>query len=422
MKVLHITSHTGGGIGKALSGLCKQAKIAHSENEHIIVCLEEPKDKQFFNKLVENGTSVIVQPEYNELENLMESSDIVQVEFWNHPLLLKYLCEMNIPDIKLVTWCHINGLFNPIIPEKLIKESHRFIFTSPCSSDKYSGENISCVHSSGGFDDFPKINRTKDNELKVGYFGSTNFSKMHPKYSDFINSIDISDLKVKIIGDLHNKDILETESDKFEFTGFVSDVSEELKKINVLAYILNPEHYGTTENALLEAMSMGIVPIVLDNSCERKIVIDGYNGFIIRKSFYDEITLQSFIEKIEFLYNHPEVRKEMGINASNSIRKHFSAETSELVLNNICNNVIMIDKKKINFKSIFGNTPSEWFLSCQGNKEIFKDNGTIDLSTVSKYGKYILFEESKGSVHHFSKYFSEDKLLKSWSDNMRLLQ
>ena len=83
--------------------------------------------------------------------------------------------------------------------------------------------------------------------------------------------------KVRLIGDLLNREILEKQSDApvgagmLDFRGYTTDVASELRAINVMAYLLNPQHYGTAENALLEAMTMGIVPVVLDNPAERKL-------------------------------------------------------------------------------------------------------------------------------------------------------
>ena len=121
----------------------------------------------------------------------------------------------------------------------------------------------------------------------MGYFGSLNFAKLHPHYVDFLAAVDKPGLTVRLIGDLTNRDILERQSaligreGMFEFRGYSTDIAAELKAINVLAYLLNPEHYGTTENALLEAMAVGIVPIVLDNPAERHIIEDNRTGLIV---------------------------------------------------------------------------------------------------------------------------------------------
>lgn len=417
MDVLHIVPHLGGGVGKTIYGLVKQSLMSKSDFNHIIVSLEETEKKQFVDKINECGNKHVVCPTLDELEKLMEEVSIVQVEYWNHPLLIKYLCSMITSPIRLLCWSHNNGLFNPVIPKKLMLDSHKFVFTSLCSLENKDIRNMvhehrtkfGLVYSSGGFD---KQNPENYEKLSVGYFGSTTFSKMHPNYADYINKIKIPNFKVKIIGDLHNKDILEKQSNRFEFKGFVSDTVKELKSVNVLAYILNPEHYGTTENSLLEAMSLGIIPIVLDNSAERCIVNDGLNGFIIHSQI-------EFEEVINYLYKNPNELKKLGTNAILSVRDKFSIESTYSGLNNYYKQLMKMKKRKITFKSIFGNTPDQWFLSCQGNKEIFKKNGTVDLSIVSNYSKHMLFEKAKGSVFHFSKYFPNNKMLKDWSKSLK---
>ena len=436
-QILHITPHLGGGIGKVLYELVEQSIKSHSEFEHMIVCLDKPEKRQFVDKINEHGNKVIECPTVDQLKFLMEKSDIIQLEYINNPVIFKYLCRMDIPPIRLLVWSHNNGLYNPIIPLKLTLDSHKFIFTSPCSFKKqyktetkwiYNNDGstkwgefeegfLGWIFSSGGFEEFPYVERNYKN-ISVGYFGSTNFSKMHPNYADYVNEVDIPDFKVKIIGDLHNKEILEKQSNRFEFTGFVTDVVEELKSINVLAYILNPEHYGTTENALLESMSMGIIPIVLENPAEDCIIGDFYSGIKIRNK-------RDFKNVIRFLYENPRVCKWLGTCASESVRNIFSIENTSLALNNSYEQLMKMEKRKIDFKSIFGDTPDQWFLSCQSNKEIFNNDGTIHLSNINKcsdYSKYMLFEETKGSAIHFSKYFPENERLKKWSKNLKLLQ
>lgn len=418
MRILHITSHLGGGVGKALSGLVEQSKIAHPETEHQIVCLENLEKSESLDKIRKTGTKVIIHPLKSELECLMRHSDIVQLEFWNHPALFKWLCTIEIPEIRLITWSHINGFFNPIIPTDLTLKSHKYISTTACRYSQYGFKIHDHVFSSGGFKDFPIIDRTVDEEFSVGYFGSTVFSKMHPDYADFINytnCLSTPDFKVKIIGDLHNKEILESQSCRFEFTGFVTKVVEELKKINVLAYILNPKHYGTTENALLECMSLGIVPIVLDNLPEKCFIINNITGFVV----HDE---KEFSERIEYLRKNPKQRVRIGNTASSLIRKYLSVERTESQLNQHYQSVMTMSKKEFDFKKIFGNTPDEWFLSCQRDKSIFQSDGNINLKNVDKYSLSMLYEETKGSVFHFAKYFPENKELKMWVENLKLLQ
>lgn len=428
MRVLHITAHLGGGVGKVLSGLVTQASISGSGVKHIIVCLEKPEKNQFVDKVRESGGEVIVCPSTDNLEKLMEDSDIVQLEWWNHPATIRCLCSLSIPPIRLLSWSHVSGLHTPIIPKQLILASHVFLFTSKCSfeSKEVMGlipeyeDRLGVISSSGGFPGLPQPRDEINKGISVGYFGSMNFAKLHPRYIDYLSAVDIPEFKVKIIGDLHNQDTLNQQCDAMgkagmlEFTGFVPDVVDELDSINVLAYLLNPEHYGTTENALLEAMAMGIVPIVLDNPAERQIIDDHNTGLIVHSP--DEFT-----DAIQWLSKNPDERQRLGIQAAKSVRERFSVEKMEASLNEYYRKIISMEKRTIDFTDIFGTDPAQWFLSCQSDKNLFAEDGSIHIDDTSPLS-YGLFEESKGSVFHFSEYFSENLELKLWAKNLNMLQ
>jgi hypothetical protein len=177
---------------------------------------------------------------------------------------------------------------------------------------------------------------------------------------------------------------------------------------------LNPKHYGTTENALLEAMAMGIVPIVLDNPAERQIVEDNVTGLIVNSPV-------EFAEAVQWLSDQPDERQRLGSQAAKSIRERFSVEKMETALNLYYQEILLMEKKEIVFSEIFGSGPAEWFLSCQRDKSIFAEDGNI-VSNGESPLRFGLFEKSKGSVFHFSEYFPDNLELKLWAQNLKSLQ
>jgi len=163
---------------------------------------------------------------------------------------------------------------------------------------------------------------------------------------------------------------------------------------------------------------MGIVPIVLDNPPEKCIVDDYETGFIIENP-------KEFATIIQWLHDNPKERYRIGLQASKLVREKFSSEKIEFKLNCYYKKVIEMEKQKINFKDIFGNTPNQWFLSCQNDKikKIFKYNGEIKMSVEpNDYSRYMLFEKTKGSVFHFREYYPENSLLKDWSTNLKMFK
>lgn len=427
MKVLHLTAHLGGGVGKALSGLVAETCRAGSDARHSVVCFEQPQKLQFVDRMRENVDDIVICPEVETLERLMSDTDIVQLEFWNHPATIRYLCSISCSPIRLLTWSHISGLYTPVIPVGLILASHKFLFTSPCSLESSAiqslmpalKDRLGVVHSCGGFSGLPVAGHGKNQSISAGYIGSMNFAKLHPHYVEYLSAVKIPGFRVRMIGDLTNCDVLSQQAEAagrpglFEFRGYSPDIVRELASINVLAYLLNPQHYGTTENALLEAMAMGIVPIVLDNPAERFIVEDKISGVIVRSP-------EEFAEAIEWLSNAPEERQRLGKRASESVRERFSVERMHALMNAHYLTMLDWDKERIIFTDIFGSSPSEWFLSCQREKSVFMENGQIDLQ--GKAPAYGWFERTKGTVFHFCEYFPEDWRLKQWAENLELVR
>ena len=323
--------------------LVEQSIKSNSEFKHSIISLEYNKKRDNVDNIKKYCTTVEV-PTIEEFNKLIEDIDIVQLEWWNNRTIIKYLSSINTP-IRLITCCHNNGIYQDnikdsgklpaTIPKQLILASDIFTFTSECSFDAKVVKNVLkehpeyydklwCVNSCGEYDDLPgpeskdSFTKFSSNDISVGYFGTINFAKLHPQYIDFLKEIDIHRFKIKMIGEC--SDVIRDQLNKqcealgkpgiLEFTGYVSEskLVSELSSINVLAYILNPRHYDTSELTLLESMSMGTVPIVLNNPAEKCIVKNRETGLIVKSP-------KEFGEAIKLLRD-PDYRQKLGINAS----------------------------------------------------------------------------------------------------------
>lgn len=425
MKVVHLTAHLGGGIGKAVSDLVVNSSAIDDEIVHHVVSFERTQKTFFSRRIEESGVEIVVQPDHDMLCRLINDADIVQLEWWNHPATLEALCRRPLPPMRLIVWCHVSGLFNPIIPPSLIDAADRFLFTSPCSYDAQAvksrpanqRDKLCVVSSCGGFDHLSLHHVDAGKGISVGYFGSLNFSKLHPDYIQFLKAVTIPGLTIKMIGDVINEKELELQRQQYgcqtrlTFSGYAKDPGQTLSSLNVLAYLLNPEHYGTTENALLEAMAMGIVPIVLDNPAERHIVEHLQTGIIVRNEI-------EFNKALHWLDGSPDEHMRISKNAAQSVRKRYTKENLASSMHDHYMDVVTGEKKQAPFTTIFGRTSAQWFLSCQAHPSIFGKNEEA-IQVISPYAIHGLFEQTKGTVHHFTKYFPEDRQLKAWADRLR---
>ncbi len=407
INVLHITPHLGGGVGKALSGLVCQAAQSGQGTVHRVVCLEPPEKLQFVNIIKSCGCAVYISPSETVLSLLVAEADIVQLEFWNHPAIPKMLCSLTLPAHRLLVWCHVSGLHTPKIPEGMLHVAHRFLFTSSCSYEapeivslKESVKANLGVVSSGTIDGIPSIPHRLPGSFRVGYVGSLNFSKLHPDFVKFLSAVRIQGFTVKVYGDPVTSGILKQQCNEvgrpelLNLCGYSEDIYKKFAELDVLIYLLNPEHYGTAENALLEAMAMGVVPIVLNNPAEMQIVGHKKTGIIIESP-------EELADAIDWLVANPEERGKISEQTSIEIRSRCTAIEMEKKMNEEYQALMVKSKKNIGYDIIFGKTPYEWFMSFQRDNTICTKQDFLNTDSLKKIDCY---EKTKGSQYHF-KYF-----------------
>lgn len=400
IRIVHVTAHLGGGIGRILSSVAIYSK---DEYEHIIITLEPTQNNQFEKLCVENNVKVFLASECN-MEYILGKADIVQVDWWHHPLTSQFMVKyLNKVPCRLLIWSHISGCSYPNIPYKLVLFPDRFVFTTPFSYENPTWsskernsiiENSDVVVSSGIDIDKP-VKKRKHNEFNVGYVGFLSYTKTHPDFIKYCEaSCNIPNIRfivegdksygVDLINDSQNSKILKN---KIMFTGYSLDVLNDLSKFDVFGYPLNPDHYGTAENALLEAMAAGIVPVVLNQCTEKYIVQNMKTGLVVNN-------ISEYADALKWLYNNPDKRDLLGYNASKYIIREYNIKTTIKKLNREYEKTLKYDKSLHDASKVIGKTPYEWFLSCYRG-DVNNINGTA-------------FAETKGSAKHYLKYFNKD--------------
>ncbi len=422
LKLLHITAHLGGGVGKVLAQVVTESQRRTPEIRHTIVCLDDLEKSQFADRVTSSGGTLLLRPTRQELDAHIRSADIVQLEWWHHPVVAGWMCAGELPPMRLLIWSHVSGLHAPEIPGALVAAPHRFLFTSPCSLDHpvmaavktEVGERAGVVFSSGGFDEFPPPPaRIQKDPLRVGYVGTLNFSKLHPRILDFVAAVRQPDFRLALIGDpTTGMDLLEKAQSRglegrLELRGYQTDIATQLERLDVLAYLLNPLHYGTTENALLEAMAMGVVPIVLNNPAERYLVKHMESGLVVDGP-------EAFAEALDWLAAHPGERARLSANAARTVRAGFSIGRTVDNLRTHYRAMLSEQKRSFDFRPIFGPEPADWFRSCQGEEVWRFSNEEVSRNSPSR-GPSFLYERTKSSVFHYRTVYPTDARLARWA-------
>ena len=188
MKILHVTPHLGGGVGKAHAAL---RGVLPEEVEQTFVLLEQPRDRRYLELIESGGARVVTAASLEQVAELASKADIVQFEFWNHPRLFECLARCAFPAMRTVFWSHISGVSKPLIPPGLMEEAMRFVFTTKASLDISSSallsemarSKLAVINSGFGFPRADRCALVRNRNPAIAYLGTVDFVKMHPGFS-----------------------------------------------------------------------------------------------------------------------------------------------------------------------------------------------------------------------------------------------
>lgn len=161
-------------------------------------------------------------------------------------------------------------------------------------------------------------------------------------------------------------------------------------------YPLREDHYGTAENALIEAMSLGLVPVVQANPAEKAIVTDGVDGVVATDP-------ADMAARLGRLLAEPDERVRLSAAARATAHDRYQPRRSAGLLEEHYRALMGEPKTKIDFAALLGSKPADWFLSTQqrdresGGERMFAAGGAL----------------SKGSIDHFLATFPDDPGLRA---------
>jgi len=429
-KILHITAHLGGGVGKAILGA---AAYPNEQFDTQIVMLEKPEKKEVVEKAKKKGLKIHICPCMSHLEDLMREADAVIINWWNHPLMSKFLCEISQISTRLAIWIHVNGCTYPYLPFGFLNFFDYIFFTTKFSykNDLWSNEELESIKGKSkvilGNGDFQPDKMTSKQEyrnqefIRVGYIGTLNYSKINKDYVKFCEKAAecTNNLKFIMAGDVDPdllKDIEKSAvKDKFELLGYVEDVEDLYLSFDILGYILNEDNFGTTENVILEAMAYGIPVIAYDGGVERAIIDDHVNGFLVHDP--DE-----FAASVKMIAEDAGLREQIGQAGRRKVCEEFSSTKSIELLWEYYKKMCEEAKKNYNFRNVIGEKPLDWFLYFTGRDcQIFKEYLLKQTKETRKQlclCKAIYKGERKSSIKHFLKYFPMEAELQKMVDEI----
>lgn len=422
MNVLHITAHLGGGAGKAVSGIALQGQ-RQFEDTHRILLLQQPEKSGYVQACRDGGVETAL---WTGDRSQLDWADVIAVSWWNHPSMARFLYEMPPLSVPVVLWSHVNGCSYPYLPFPLADQFDAVLLTSPFSLENPTwteGERLQIreraqiVYGMGQFsaEQFvPKKDYANGKDFVIGYVGTLNYGKLHPEFAAYCQAacekipsarfVMAGDRDAALEQDLRTAGLLE----RFSFPGFVSDVPALMRSFDVFGYLLNPSHYGTTENVLLEAMACGVPVVARRQNVEQYIVPENAGCLVENARQYGEVLSQ--------LYRDPARREQLGRRGRAHVQAAYRTERNMDTFHSACQSAVRRPKGRHDF-SCMGKSPWEWFLFCAGaeNRRLFE---TAKTQCPSEEGRALLSacppifrEERKSSLRHFSATYPEDEPL-----------
>lgn len=424
MRIVHITTHMGGGAGNAIANMIRTSQA----NQHKLICLQIGQKRQYIEKCAETGMEIWEEPENHIIQQVIEWADVVVIHWWHHPLMCRFLAEFPAHPVRMVLWVHISGCSYPVLQFAFADLFDCIFFTTPFSYDnrEWGEEERKRIRQKSdivyGLGDMSCIRQKQDyrqlaGRFTIGYIGTFAKAKLHPKFLDFCGEIikRVPEVNFLMVGDLNDSEWLMQEIERhqleafFCFTGYCTDISVKLNEMDIFAYPLNPKHFGTTENVILEAMFAGLPVVLLEQSTEKYIVTNKKDGFLVRSK-------EEYGEAVWDLYRSRRLREHIGKAARETILRKYNAEKNCQVFEKGIQNVLRNEKHLFECVSICGSQPSEWLRYGMDRKtrswfENWVNSRQREIEKAEECPE-ILLGKSKSSIEQFYELYPEDSMLK----------
>ena len=377
--ILHILPHAGGGVGTVLRAILTIDSSKECPYRHTVASLD------YLNKVTQNHCDKLGVPWIDEvskkrrknLNTLLIGADIVLIHWWNHPLLMRLLFE-GLPSTRLILWSHVNGFFPPqAFFSELFNLPDRFVFSSKVSfmaptvqrlPEKLQSE-LMVICSSLGIPEGSENLCRKSGLFKAGYIGTVEPIKMHADFLDICAQAAIPSPIIVAGGpayvNLQRMAEAMNISESFSILGPIRNPYTLFKQLHVLAYPLNPRHYGTGEQVLIEAMAFGAVPVVLSNPTEKAIVSHGRTGLVAENAL-------EFSKALRWLMENPDERDSLAVEGHRFVMEECGIERTINAFHDLFGEISNFPKRsrKLRLAPIAGvkyGSPSHLFLVSLGD-------------------------------------------------------
>lgn len=234
-----------GGLTRVLLSTMKHAKKYSPEIAHEIVTFQDI-DLETQSLFSQFKNQLFIKKSDEFIAAKIEHADVLQIEWWNHPLIYNFLHSSKLPAARVLICSHVSGLFRPqIITQNVVQFADVFLAVTWATENHnlFKNSSESTLTNKIKFIRFPididrfEVHKSENNRFNIGYTGTVNYSKLHRDFLRMCSKARIDNARFIVCGHDENNSI-EREAQLydpniFEFVGQVKDVSPILAKLDI---------------------------------------------------------------------------------------------------------------------------------------------------------------------------------------------
>jgi glycosyltransferase involved in cell wall biosynthesis len=385
-----------------------------------VIVLDKPVSAPLLIKARKLGITLIIAPQPVELEREIRNADIVEIAYWNHPLLLDVL-RRQLPPVRLLISSAIAGNTLPhILFPELVAIPDLWILSAPPGHGEYSlkHEYVRYVPNLSDMNRLANFVPKSHSGVRLVYLGSLEATKLHPEFVDIVVGTNTQGIHFDMFGDagpgtiasltqaLNAKNVL----GRVTFHGHVEQIADAFAEADIFAYPLALGSFASSEKSLQEAMWAGLPCVVMAGTAATGWIKHGVTGFITNNCDEFVLTLKQLVD------DHV-LRRRIGDAAATEARKLFDPSQNSLRIMNIYMELLERPKRKRLPISGIDSPPHQQFLQSLGEFEkmfLSLINTDRQKKTPNANLNVEILLSGEGGLIHYIKTFPEDKILVEW--------
>lgn len=432
MNVLHIIPRfIGGGPERHLLAVAAQWRAAGHSTRHRVMVLDPPVSAKLLLRARALGMELVARPSVGQVRDAVASADVVEIYYWNHPLLLEMLRE-ELPQMRALVSAVITGTS---APQVLMGDLGRYADALVITVDGSRGTECLHVAMAAGCDvetvpalaDMTRLERFVRRPhagIRVGYLGLVEPTKMHSRFAELSAAVTAPDVTFDVFGDgtwgpeLQRQFAERGMGDRIRMHGHVEDLRESLAEIDIFGYPLAPGTYASSEKSIQEAMWAGIPPVVIYGTGAASLVAHERTGLVCESE-------GEYPAAIDRLASDDALRRTLGEAAREHARKAFDPVRNAARLRALFEHVAAMPKRVRppmpgrdlsgagKFVSSLGNLAGDFVVSLDGEgvhgRDAVRDaDARIAASTD-------VVARGEGGIIHYRNTYPDDAHLLLWS-------